>query len=97
MGIKLIDPLSLFGSNILPTLNQRVRNTKDFLMTITKTHLKDLLSGRLDLPKNQSSQTVEALLEKIKDALASGEDLTISGFWKFRVKEKKSRRGRIEV
>jgi len=63
-------------------------------MTITKTHLKDLLSARLDFPKNQTSQIVETLLDEIKDTFASGEDITISGFGKFCVKEKKSRRGR---
>jgi len=47
-------------------------------MTITKTHLKDLLSSRLDLPKSQASEIVEASLEKIKDTLQSGEDILIS-------------------
>jgi nucleoid DNA-binding protein len=46
-------------------------------MTITKAHLKDLISKRLDLPKNQVSQTIEVVLEKMKDTLASGEDITI--------------------
>jgi integration host factor subunit alpha len=63
-------------------------------MTITKTHLKDLLSTRIDLPKKQSSQIVEALLEEIKSTLSSGEDILISGFGKFCVKDKKGRRGR---
>ena len=63
-------------------------------MTITKTHLKDSISNRLHLPKNQASHIFESLLEKIKETLASGEDILISGFGKFCVKEKKSRRGR---
>lgn len=63
-------------------------------MTITKDHLKESISTRLDLPKRQTSQIVEALLEEIKSTLSSGEDILISGFGKFCVKEKKSRRGR---
>jgi len=63
-------------------------------MTITKIYLKDLISNRLDLPKSQASEIVEALLEKMKGTLASGEDILISGFGKFCVKEKKGRRGR---
>jgi integration host factor subunit alpha len=63
-------------------------------MTINKTHLKDLISKRLNLPKNRGSQTVEVFLETMKKTLSSGEDITISGFGKFCVKEKKGRRGR---
>jgi len=63
-------------------------------MTITKTHLINSISTRLDLPKKQTSQIVESLVEKIKKTLSSGEDILISGFGKFSVKEKKSRRGR---
>jgi integration host factor subunit alpha len=37
---------------------------------------------------------VETLLELIKSKLASGEDLLVSGFGKFSVKEKRERRGR---
>ncbi len=63
-------------------------------MTITKDHLKESISTRLDLPKNLSSQIIEALLEKIKGTLSSGEDILISGFGKFCVKEKRRRKGR---
>ena len=63
-------------------------------MTITKTHLKESIATKLDIPKKQASQIVETLLEEIKSTLASGEDIMISGFGKFCVKEKESRRGR---
>ena len=63
-------------------------------MTITKSHLKDLLSTRLGIPKDQTSEILEALLEEIKGTLSSGEDILISGFGKFCVKDKKKRRGR---
>jgi integration host factor subunit alpha len=42
----------------------------------------------------QSQEIVETLLELIKSELVSGEDVLISGFGKFCVKEKGERRGR---
>jgi len=44
--------------------------------------------------KRQATQTVDTLLEIMKGTLASGEDLLISGFGKFCVKQKAERKGR---
>ena len=44
--------------------------------------------------KKKSVDIIESLLEIIKQRLERGEDVLISGFGKFCVKEKKSRRGR---
>ena len=63
-------------------------------MTVTKTDLTSSICNRLDLPKSQASRLVESLLENIKRTLASDEDILISGFGKFRVKDKKTRKGR---
>ena len=63
-------------------------------MTVTKTDLTSSIRNRLELPKNQASHLIESLLENIKKTLASGEDILISGFGKFCVKDKKTRRGR---
>lgn len=63
-------------------------------MTVTKTDLTSSICKTLDLPKSQASRLVESLLENIKRTLASGEDILISGFGKFCVKDKKTRRGR---
>ena len=63
-------------------------------MSITKAHLTDSIHDQLGLPKNQSIQAVESILETIKTTLASGEDVLITGFGKFYVKEKGERRGR---
>ena len=63
-------------------------------MTLTKAQIVDSLIEGVGLPKNQSSQAVEALLEVMKKTLESGEDVLISGFGKFCVKEKNKRRGR---
>jgi len=63
-------------------------------MTLTKTELIDTIYNQLDLPKARSTQVVESLIEIIKKALENGEDVLISGFGKFCVKDKRKRRGR---
>ena len=63
-------------------------------MSITKAHLADSIHNQLNLPKNQSIQAVESIIEMIKKTLENGEDVLITGFGKFYVKEKKGRRGR---
>ena len=63
-------------------------------MTLTKAQIVELILNHIGLPKNRSSEIAETLLEIIKNTLASGEDVMISGFGKFCVREKKERRGR---
>jgi integration host factor subunit alpha len=63
-------------------------------MTLTKAKIIDVIHNQLGYPKNQSAELLEILLEIIKGTLEKGEDVLISGFGKFCVKEKKERRGR---
>ena len=63
-------------------------------MTLTKAHIINTITDQIGYPKNHSSEIVETLLEIVKKALESGEDVMISNFGKFCVKEKKERRGR---
>ena len=63
-------------------------------MTLTKQHITESIQGQLKISKNASYELVENLLEVIKNTLASGEDIMISNFGKFCVKEKKVRKGR---
>jgi integration host factor subunit alpha len=48
----------------------------------------------LGFTKKKSVDTIEALLEIIKSTLEQGDDVLVSGFGKFCVKQKKERRGR---
>jgi len=48
----------------------------------------------LGFTKKKAVDTVESLLEIIKDTLEKGDDVLVSGFGKFCVKDKKQRRGR---
>ena len=63
-------------------------------MTLTKADIIDTIYNQLDVPKTKSTQVVESLIEIIKKTLESGEDVLISGFGKFCVKEKMKRKGR---
>ena len=63
-------------------------------MTLTKAQIVESIQNQTGFPKNKSSDIVESLLEIIKSTLASGEDVLVSGFGKFYVKEKAERKGR---
>lgn len=63
-------------------------------MTLTKAQIVESSCSHLDISRNMSIELVESLLEIIKKTLADGEDILISGFGKFCVKDKRQRRGR---
>ncbi|MEN8134983.1 MAG: integration host factor subunit alpha [Thermodesulfobacteriota bacterium] len=63
-------------------------------MTITKADLVQNVYQKHDLTKAQAAEAVESFLQIAKGCLVAGDDLLISGFGKFNVKKKKSRRGR---
>jgi integration host factor subunit alpha len=63
-------------------------------MTLTKDTIIDSIYNGCDLSRPQATKAVETLLEVMKNTLESGEDLLISGFGKFCVKEKEERKGR---
>ena len=63
-------------------------------MTITKASLIKSIYNNSNLPKQESISVVESLLEIIKRTLESGEDVLISGFGKFCLKDKMERKGR---
>jgi len=63
-------------------------------MTITKASLINAIFNNSSLPKQESTSAVESLLEIIKQTLVSGEDVLISGFGKFCLKDKMERKGR---
>lgn len=63
-------------------------------MTLTKADIVNRLQKTDLLPKTQTVQAVETLIEIMKKTLEEGEDVLISGFGKFTVKDKRPRRGR---
>jgi integration host factor subunit alpha len=63
-------------------------------MALTKDKLISRLQTQLGLTKQESQQAVGRLFDILKDTLANGEDLLISGYGKFSVRQKNARRGR---
>lgn len=64
-------------------------------MTLTKADLiQEVYKSHPSLTKAQATDTVETFLSLSKNSLIAGEDLLLSGFGKFNIKDKKSRRGR---
>jgi integration host factor subunit alpha len=67
-------------------------------MTLTKANLIDILSSsQTNINKNQAREAVETLLELIKTNLENGDNVLLSGFGKFSVKDKRPRKGRNPV
>ena len=63
-------------------------------MALTKEKIISEVYEKVDLPKNRAREVVETTLEIIKSTLSGEEDLLVSGFGKFMVKDKQARRGR---
>ena len=62
--------------------------------TLTKADIISTIQTENGYTLKKSIDIVETLLKIIKSTLASGEDVLVSGFGKFCVKDKRERRGR---
>ena len=62
--------------------------------TLTKNDIVNEISHKVGLKKKDSIDIIEKLLEIVKRTLESSEDVLVSGFGKFCVKEKDQRKGR---
>ena len=63
-------------------------------MALTKADIINSVQAEEGLTKQQSTEVIETLIEIIKKTLASGEDVLISGFGKFCIRDKNERKGR---
>lgn len=64
-------------------------------MTVTKADLiRQIYQTHPELTKIRSTQAVDLFLTLAKDSLIAGNNLLLSGFGKFKVKDKRLRRGR---
>jgi len=61
---------------------------------MTKADIVEKVSEKVGQSKNESVEIVEEVLELIKATLEGGENLKITGFGNFNVKQKNDRRGR---
>jgi nucleoid DNA-binding protein len=61
---------------------------------LKKTELIEAIAERADVPKSQAQKYFDTFEEVITDALKGGEEVQITGFGKFYVREQKARDGR---
>lgn len=63
-------------------------------MTLKKEHIINKIAESASLDKSLSRRAFETTLEIMKDNLRNGNNLVLSGFGKFQIRQKRSRRGR---
>jgi integration host factor subunit alpha len=63
-------------------------------MTLTKAELADLLFEKVGLNKREAKDMVEAFFEEVRNTLENGEDVKLSGFCNFQLRDKPQRPGR---
>ena len=56
--------------------------------------LAELIAGAQSLTKTDARKLVDAVFDIVADAAAKGDEVSISGFGKFKVKESAAREGR---
>ena len=61
---------------------------------MTKADIVERVSEKTGFTKRESQDLVESVLSIVKTTLETGENVKISGFGKFEVKQKADRRGR---
>ena len=64
-------------------------------MSLTKAELADILVDKVsNVTKNDAKEIVELFFEEIRSTLARGEEIKISGFGNFQLRDKPQRPGR---
>jgi DNA-binding protein HU-beta len=59
-----------------------------------KKELIERIAEKVDVPKSEAQKHFEAFEEVVTEALKAGEEVQITGFGKFSVKERRAREGR---
>ncbi len=63
-------------------------------MALTKAEMAEKLFDELGLNKREAKEMVEMFFERIRESLEDGEQVKLSGFGNFDLREKKQRPGR---
>jgi len=63
-------------------------------MALTKAKIVESVQKQLGISHGNSANIIEALLETMKRTMGNGEDILLSNFGKFCVRQKKERKGR---
>ena len=63
-------------------------------MTITKDSLVEMIHNEIGLNKREAKDLIESFFEEIKKSLEDGNDIRLSGFGNFHLRDKAPRPGR---
>lgn len=63
-------------------------------MAVTKADLSDMLFEKVGFNKREAKEIVESFFDEMRSALAEGEEVKLSGFGNFALREKNPRPGR---
>ena len=63
-------------------------------MTITKDSLVEMVHNEIGLNKREAKDLIESFFEEIKKSLEDGNDIRLSGFGNFHLRDKAPRPGR---
>jgi len=61
---------------------------------VTKAEIARIVHERVGLTKKESAQIVESVLDVVRESLEQGDNVKLSGFGHFIVRQKHARRGR---
>ena len=63
-------------------------------MTVTKDSLVEMVHNEIGLNKREAKELIESFFEQIKQSLEDGNDIKLSGFGNFTLRDKAPRPGR---
>ena len=63
-------------------------------MTLTKSDIVEDLNNQIGLNKREAKELVDSVFDTIKQTLINGEEVKVSGFGNFQLKDKPARPGR---
>tara|TARA_Y100001936_G_scaffold69539_1_gene68563 strand:- start:787 stop:1083 length:297 start_codon:yes stop_codon:yes gene_type:complete len=63
-------------------------------MTVTKDSLVEMVHNEIGLNKREAKELIESFFEQIKQCLEDGNDIKLSGFGNFTLRDKSPRPGR---
>lgn len=62
--------------------------------TVTRAHLAETLHSKVGLSRTESTEIVDSVLNHISDSLVAGDDVQLSSFGRFSLRDKTERIGR---
>jgi DNA-binding protein HU-beta len=68
--------------------------TQQEIATVNNSDLADTIASSADVPKADARKIVDAVFTAIAEAAAKGEEISLNGFGKFKVKDSPEREGR---